>query len=174
MPTIISIRWLNKDQDQATDIPLVSISCLILHIKFILFFRAFESFGVYFAIMLSVARKIFSFLLILCFIIVSFTYAFFILLKPKFELSKDDLGNLTDPNNPWNNTDRYILILDEKNNLTIYKEPDDTNLFSNYYNSLLATYLFLTGIIISIFIITNFSFSFVLILNLLINMSTLQ
>src|SRR6266540_3827434 len=65
---------------------LITISCLISDIKFILFLRAFESFGIYFAIMLAVARKIFSFLLILFLIILSFAHAFFILLKPSYYL----------------------------------------------------------------------------------------
>ncbi|CAG8731089.1 8776_t:CDS:2, partial [Funneliformis caledonium] len=52
------------------------------------------------------------------------------------------------PNNPWNLTDKYYQVIDEKiiSNVTFFKEPDEyTNLFSNYANSLLAMSLFLTG-----------------------------
>jgi len=147
LPTYTSILWYKNG---VIDISLVSISCLILEIKFILFFRAFESFGVYFAIMLGVARKISSFLFILFLIIISFAHAFIILLEPKSPFSEDDLGNLTDPNNPWSLTDKYYQVSDGKinSNFTLFKVPDEyTNLFSNYANSLLAMYLFLTGIL---------------------------
>ncbi len=139
------------------EIPLISlntISCLMLDIKFIFFFRAFESFGIYFAIMISVARKIISFLFILFLIIVSFAHAFFVLLKPQEEFSEVELGNLLDSNNPWSLTDKYHQVLNGtiNSNLTLYKEPDEyTNLFSSYPDSLLAMYLFLTGIIIEIY-----------------------
>ncbi len=62
--------------------PLIAISCFILYIKFILFLRAIEAFGIYFTIMISVARKIFSFLVILFLIILSFASAFLELLHP--------------------------------------------------------------------------------------------
>ncbi|CAI2188900.1 11697_t:CDS:2, partial [Funneliformis geosporum] len=59
------------------------------------------------------------------------------------------LGNLADPNNPWNLTDKYYQVDRDGNiinNMTIYKIPDEyTNLFSNYSNSLLAMSIFLTG-----------------------------
>ncbi|CAG8715026.1 4828_t:CDS:2, partial [Funneliformis mosseae] len=88
LPTYTSMLWYKYGEINTS---LVSISCLILEMKFILFFRTFESFGVYFAI----------------------------ILKPTSPFSENDLGNLTEPNNPWT--------------------PDEyTNLFSNYANSLLA------------------------------------
>src|SRR6266498_6090984 len=77
LPTYTSIFWY---KNRVIDTYLVSISCLILEIKFILFFQAVESFGVYFAIILGVVRKISSFLFILFLIIVSFAHAFIILL----------------------------------------------------------------------------------------------
>ena len=95
LPTITSILLLTTENGndyykyyiEHKDLrPWITISCLILDIKFILFLRAFESFGIYFAIMLAVARKIFSFLLILFLIILSFAHAFFILLKPSYYL----------------------------------------------------------------------------------------
>ncbi|CAG8568613.1 16031_t:CDS:2 [Funneliformis caledonium] len=146
IPTCTSILWYKNQDNDITF--LVSISCLILEMKFILFFRAFEPFGVYFAIMLGVARKIFSFLFILVLITLSFAHAFMLLLKPKSPFNEEDLGNINEPNNPWNLTDRFFQVSDGKinRNMTLFKVPDDyTNLFSNYPNSLLAMSIFLTG-----------------------------
>ncbi|PKY61887.1 hypothetical protein RhiirA4_487491, partial [Rhizophagus irregularis] len=66
--------------------------------------KAFEYFGVYFAIIISVGKKIFSFLLVLFIIIISFAHAFYILLSPKSEISLEqyNTNNNDDPNNPWN------------------------------------------------------------------------
>jgi hypothetical protein len=127
---------------------LISISCLLLDIKFLLFFRAFETFGIYFAIIIGVGRRIFSFLFILFLIIVSFAHSFFILLEPKFEFSENDQGDLTDPNNPWVLTPKYHQYSGENIELKAFlvQEPDEyTNLFSSYAKSLLAVYLFLIG-----------------------------
>ncbi|RGB27822.1 hypothetical protein C1646_768604 [Rhizophagus diaphanus] len=51
--TIASIYWIKYD-----DIPdwALSISCILLDLKFLLFFRIFEYFGVYFAIIFGVAK----------------------------------------------------------------------------------------------------------------------
>ncbi|CAG8502841.1 8149_t:CDS:2 [Funneliformis mosseae] len=147
IPTTTSIIWYKYEDKDITF--LVSISCLILEMKFILFFRAFEPFGVYFAIMLGVARKIFSFLFILVLITLSFAHAFMLLLKPKSPFIEEDLGDINEPNNPWNLTDRFFQVFSDgkiNRNMTLFKVPDEyTNLFSNYPNSLLAMSIFLTG-----------------------------
>jgi len=118
--------------------PLIAISCFILYIKFILFLRAIEAFGIYFTIMISVARKIFSFLVILFLIILSFASAFLELLHPA--------SNIEDKNIEWDLTDTYDDNKDEPN-ITLYKKPDKyTYLFRDISGSLLAIYLFLTGI----------------------------
>ncbi|CAI2172269.1 2740_t:CDS:2 [Funneliformis geosporum] len=118
LPTVTSIIWYKNGVINPS---LYSISCLILEMKFILFLRAFEPFGVYFAIILG----------------------------PTSYFSEDNLGNLTEPNNPWSLTDKYYQVDRDGNinkNMTIYKVPDNyTNLFSNYANSLLAMSIFLTG-----------------------------
>jgi hypothetical protein len=107
-------------------------------------------FGIYFAIIIGVGRRIFSFLLILFLIIISFAHSLLILLEPKFEFSENDQGDLKDPNNPWVLTTKYHQISDNGTispNAVLVQEPDEyTNLFSNYANSLLAVYLFLIGI----------------------------
>ncbi|GBC10634.1 hypothetical protein RclHR1_00980011 [Rhizophagus clarus] len=77
-PIITSYFWVyNHDV-----IPnwAISLSCLFLNIKFLLFFRAFESFGIYFAIIFGVIRRVFSFLVILVIIIASFALSFHLLL----------------------------------------------------------------------------------------------
>ncbi|PKY29596.1 hypothetical protein RhiirB3_484012 [Rhizophagus irregularis] len=100
--------------------------------KFLLFFRALESFGVYFVIIISVAKKISSFLIVLIIIIVSFAHAFFILLKPRdiYSLTEQPPADNDDPNNPWK-------LEDKPNN--------NTNLFTNYGTSLFSMYLYLIG-----------------------------
>ncbi|PKY47107.1 hypothetical protein RhiirA4_444674 [Rhizophagus irregularis] len=148
LPTITSIIWLRAPEINVTS--LASISCLLLDIKFLLFFRAFETFGIYFAIIIGVGRRIFSFLFILFLIIISFAHAFFILLEPKLdEFSENNPGDLNDSNNPWVLTTKYHQISEDGKinpNAVLVQEPDEyTNLFSNYANSLLAVYLFLIG-----------------------------
>jgi hypothetical protein len=119
----------------------------LLDIKFLLFFRAFESFGIYFAIIIGVAKRIISFLFIILIILISFAHAFFILLEPKSNFSESEQDDL---NNPWSLTKKYHQVLAENGNITknatLIEEPDNnTNLFSSYPNSLLSMYLFLTG-----------------------------
>ena len=87
---------------------MVSISCLLLELKFLLFFRAFKSFGFYFIIIIDVAKKICSFLIVLLIILLSFAHAFWVLLKPSQNFSLDDppnTNNNNDPNDPWKLTD---------------------------------------------------------------------
>ncbi|PKC68123.1 hypothetical protein RhiirA1_457553 [Rhizophagus irregularis] len=153
LPTITSCYWIyNNDNNITIDEnimrPLFSISCLLLDIKFLLFFRVFESFGIYFAIIIGVGRRIFWFLFILFLIIISFAHAFFVLLKPNSEFSKNNQGDPNDDNNPWVLTPKLHSISKngEDSNAIYVQEPDEyTNLFSNYPNSILSMYLFLTG-----------------------------
>src|SRR5580698_4049258 len=105
LPIITSIHWLQSSDINDIDnqiIQLSSFSCLFLDMKFLLFFRAFEYFGVYFAIIISVAKQIISFLVVLFVIIIGFAHAFYILLIPRSDFSLDG-GTINDePNNPWN------------------------------------------------------------------------
>src|SRR6266511_2217863 len=115
----------------------ISISCLFLDIKFLLFFRAFESFGIYFAIIISVAKQIVYFLVVLFIIIISFAHAFYILLSPTDpDLSFEKRINNNDPNNPWNMAPTYNKVLDDG---TIDSKPfitqppsENTNMFIDY------------------------------------------
>jgi hypothetical protein len=136
-----------KDMDYIKAIS--AVSCLLLDIKFLLFFRAFESFGIYFAIIIGVAKRIISFLFIILIILLGFAHAFFILLEPKSNFSESEWGDLNDSNNPWSLTKKYHQVSEDGNmskNAILIEEPDkSTNLFSNYPNSILSMYLFLTG-----------------------------
>ncbi|RIA87805.1 hypothetical protein C1645_827225 [Glomus cerebriforme] len=148
LPMYTSIYWL-RTNDMDRIIPLLSFSCLFLDVKFLLFFRAFERFGVYFAIMISVAEQIIYFLVLLFIIIISFAHAFFILLLPRFEFSLDQRTNNNDPNNPWNLAPAYSKILDDgtmdPNQYIIQPPNENTNMFTNFGTALFATYKFLTG-----------------------------
>ena len=153
LPTYTSIYWLQiSDKNDDYLIQLLSFSCLFLDIKFLLFFRAFEYFGVYFAIIISVGKEIISFLVVIFIIVISFAHAFYILLSPKSEYSFEEPKiNDDDSNNPWNISPMYKLfnngIIDS--NQYIIQQPDEnTNMFINYKTSLLAMFLFLTGMFI--------------------------
>jgi hypothetical protein len=79
LPIYTSIYWLQINNMNDKPISLLSFLCLFLDLKFLLFFRAFEYFGVYFAIIISVAKEIVSFLVLLFIIILSFAHTFYIL-----------------------------------------------------------------------------------------------
>jgi hypothetical protein len=146
LPIYTSIYWL---QTNDRNVQLLSFSCLFLDIKFLLFFRVFESFGVYFAIISSVAKKIFSFLVVLLIIIISFAHAFFILLSPKSDVSFEKYTKNDDPNNPWNIAPSYNQIFEngtiDSNPFIIQPPNENTNMFIDYRTALFAMYLFLTG-----------------------------
>ena len=127
---------------------LISLSNLMLDLKFALFLRVFKYFGKYFAIIIGVAKKIFSFLVILFIIIISFSHAFYIILKPRHGLDSPDLE---DPNNPWSLTIRYYTYLTSNNSISsnspyLVQGPDNnTNMFMGFKSSIFAIYKFLTG-----------------------------
>ncbi|POG63094.1 hypothetical protein GLOIN_2v1689760, partial [Rhizophagus irregularis DAOM 181602=DAOM 197198] len=110
----------------------------------------FESFGVYFAIIISVGNQIISFLVVLLIIIISFAHAFFILLSPEPGFSFEKYINSNDPNNPWNLAPTYSKVLDDgttdSNPYIIQKPDENTNMFIDYRTALFAMYLLLTGI----------------------------
>src|ERR1043165_435986 len=127
LSTYTSVHWLCYNE---VDPFLLSISCLLLDFKFLLFFRAFEVFGVYFVIIISVARSIFSFLFILFIILISFAHAFFILLKPKPDYSLNEPTNYDDSNDPWSLTDSFYQIENGKissNPIFVQKPDKNTN-----------------------------------------------
>jgi hypothetical protein len=119
---ITSIYWLIYGKPPLW---IIAFSNLLLNIKFLLFFRVFESFGIYFVLIIGVAKKVFPFLIVLFLIISGFAHAFFILLKP----NKNDDDNSINP-------DGTTLIQSPNSN---------TNMFSLFPTSLLAMYLLLIG-----------------------------
>ncbi|PKY40909.1 hypothetical protein RhiirA4_539200 [Rhizophagus irregularis] len=89
LPIITSIIWLiNKSQP----LWLMAISIILLSFKFLLFFRVIESFGIYFAIIIGVAKRVFPFLVLLFFIVLGYAQAFFIVLKSN--ITNDGSDNL--------------------------------------------------------------------------------
>src|SRR5437868_2956956 len=110
-PICTSFYCLRTNNDG--NVWLLAFSCLFLDLKFLLFFRAFESFGVYFAIIISVGKQIISFLVVLLIIIMSFAHAFHILLSPRTPVSFDnpiDFNTNNDEFNPWNVASTYKLV----------------------------------------------------------------
>ncbi|PKY47715.1 hypothetical protein RhiirA4_544152 [Rhizophagus irregularis] len=147
-----SIYWLQtNDKNNNYLITLLSFSCLFLDIKFLLFFRALDYFGEYFAIIINVGKRIFSFLIVLFIIIISFAHSFYILLSPRSEFSLKQYNiNSDDPNNPWKLAPSYNQIIDNNGNInsnpSMIQIPDkNTNMFTDIRTSLFAMYLFLTG-----------------------------
>ncbi|PKY29121.1 hypothetical protein RhiirB3_445628 [Rhizophagus irregularis] len=146
LPIYTSIYWLQTDK---RNIELLSFTCLFLDIKFLLFFRVFESFGIYFAIIISVGKQIISFLVVLLIIIISFAHAFYILLSPKTNITFNEFLHNNDSNNPWNIVPTYIQVFENgtnNSNPILIQQPDgNTNMFVNFKTALFAMYLFLTG-----------------------------
>ncbi|CAG8506128.1 2650_t:CDS:2 [Scutellospora calospora] len=132
LPTISSIIWLQRNVIPTS---MATISILLLEIKFLLFFRAIEFSGVYFAMILKVAQKSFSFLVILGLVIFAFAHSLHILLR----YSTD----------PWNSTTTYNAIepdgtIDENSSL-IEPSTTSTNMFMSIGSSISAVFIMLTG-----------------------------
>ncbi|GBB88609.1 hypothetical protein RclHR1_15180002 [Rhizophagus clarus] len=109
----------------------------------------FESFGIYFAIIISVGKQIISFFVVLLIIIISFAHAFYISLLPRsnFSFEKRTINN--DPNNPWNIVPSYNQVFENRTidpNPFIIQPPNrNTNMFVDFRTALFAMYKFLTG-----------------------------
>src|ERR1043165_7969567 len=147
LPIITSVYWLiNRRQS----LEMTAISILLLNFKFLMFFRVFQSYGKYFAIILGVAKDISPFLVVLFFLVLGFGSAFFIILQPTKVFSFDNPAFNDDKNNPWNLAAKYNSINPDgtiSSNPTLLQTPDsNTNMFRMFPSSLLATYFFLTGV----------------------------
>jgi hypothetical protein len=131
----------------------MAISIILLSFKFLLFFRVFKSFGIYFAIIIGVAKKVFPFLVLLFFIILGYAQAFFIILRP---------NSINDDNDPQNLATKYDFVNSDgtiNNTTSIIQEPDsNTNLFNWFPTSLLAVYNLLTGNNLFFYLFTSFFF----------------
>ncbi|KAF0558233.1 transient receptor potential cation channel subfamily a member 1-like [Gigaspora margarita] len=145
VPTIISILWLHN---KFLPIWAITIAVCLLEIKFLLFFRVIEHFGIYFAIMIGVAKKVFSFLVVLGIMVLVFAHSLHLLLRPTSEYSYDQPSFTDDANNPWNLVSTYKFISPNgtvDKSLLIETPDDSTNLFSLFSTSILAVYFMLTG-----------------------------
>uniref|UniRef100_U9TU87 Ion transport domain-containing protein n=1 Tax=Rhizophagus irregularis (strain DAOM 181602 / DAOM 197198 / MUCL 43194) TaxID=747089 RepID=U9TU87_RHIID len=100
--------------------------------------------------MISVGKKISSFLVVLFIIIISFAHTFYILLSPKsnFSFEKKNTNN-DDPNNPWNIAPAYYQLFDNgtvnQNQYMIQLPDGNTNMFVDFGTAIFAMYLFLIG-----------------------------
>ncbi|GBB89835.1 hypothetical protein RclHR1_16670003 [Rhizophagus clarus] len=104
-----------------------------------LFGKVIESYGIYFAIIIGVANKVFPFLVLLFFIVLGYAQAFFIVLRS---------NSINDDNDPRNVATKYDFVNPNGtiSNSTIIQDPDsNTNLFNWFPTSLLAVYKLLTG-----------------------------
>ncbi|CAG8559776.1 5226_t:CDS:2, partial [Funneliformis caledonium] len=146
LPVYTAIFWLCREKPQ---LALISISNLFLHFKFITFLRALDYFGSHFTIIVGVARRILSFLLILFLFLIGFAHAFYIILTPNEIYDMNHPVKNDDPNNPWNLVDQYQSVSPDNtisSEIAYIKQPDsNVNQFATYKTSLLAMYLFLTG-----------------------------
>ncbi|CAJ0850367.1 13740_t:CDS:2 [Entrophospora sp. SA101] len=97
---VTSILWLHYNSPPP--VQLISASNLLLDLRLMLFLRVFKNFGAYFAIIIGVAKKVFWFLIIIMIIILSFSHAFYLLLKPNQDVALDYPDFNDDSNNPWN------------------------------------------------------------------------
>ncbi|KAF0562121.1 transient receptor potential cation channel subfamily V member 4-like [Gigaspora margarita] len=147
-PVVISIYWLLNGPP-----PLwaPSLSCLFLDIKFLFYLRAFEYFGVYFAIITGVAQTAFSYLIVLGMIILAFAHALYILLQ---ETSKNIGSNDV-------NTDLYTSF--------------DTSLLAVYLlmtgdNSSLSTWDYHTNRVLVLLMVAFSFFTVIYLLNLFIGL----
>ncbi|RIB30287.1 hypothetical protein C2G38_2136427 [Gigaspora rosea] len=113
-PTLTSIDWL---QSSTTPIWAITISILLLELKFITFFRAIEFGGTHWVMIIGVIQHSLSFFVIIGFIMFAFAHSLHILLR-----------QTTDTSNDLNNS-----------------EESDTNMFTNLDTAYLAVYMMLTG-----------------------------
>ncbi|KAF0388239.1 transient receptor potential cation channel subfamily a member 1-like [Gigaspora margarita] len=144
-PTITSIIWLH---DITLPVWIITISVFLLEIRFLLFFRVLKYFGTYFAIMIGVAQKIFSFLAVLGILVLAFAHSLHILLRPTTEYSYNQPSYTNDINNPWNLVSTYKFISSNSTveGSSLFEIPDNnTNMFALFSTSLLAVYFMLTG-----------------------------
>src|SRR5436190_21537194 len=92
LPINTSIYWLRTNDRNELIVNLLSYSCLFLDLKLLLFFRVFKSYGRYFAIIISVAKRVYIFLIVFrTIIMLSFSHAFHILLSPRLRYSLDEI-----------------------------------------------------------------------------------
>ncbi|RIB15824.1 hypothetical protein C2G38_1554195 [Gigaspora rosea] len=126
----------------------LTITVLLVELKFLFYLRAMEYFGTYFAIMVGVAKRIFSFIVVLGIIVFAFAHSLHILLRPTTDFSYDQPSYTDDVNNPWNLAARYQSISSNGTieNETFIETPDaNINMFALFSTAIIAVYFMLTG-----------------------------
>ena|SRR5436305_882498 len=113
---------------------VTAFSALLLNFKFLTFFRAFQSYGKYFAIIIGVAKEISPFLVVLFIIIFGFAYAFYVTLGPYNPSDLATTFNSVDPDGIISSSPTLVQSVDS-----------NTNMFNWLPTAILAMYLFLTG-----------------------------
>ena len=96
---------------------------------------------------ISVAKQISYFIILLLIIVMGFAHAFYILLKPKINYSLDIYAKDDDPNNPWNMVSSYNQLHDDSvdPNFMIELPDKNTKVFSNYGTALFTSYKHITS-----------------------------
>ena len=139
------IFWYKYSYDYDMVKEIGAFTNLLFYLKFLLFFRVFQSFGIYFAIIIGVAKKVFPFLMVLFFILLGFAHAFFNILRNDDPFSEPPVID-NNSHNSWNLETKYYTIYP---NNTIEKNPvfveSSPSVFKNFGNSLLSMYLILLG-----------------------------
>ncbi|CAG8525662.1 9688_t:CDS:2 [Scutellospora calospora] len=116
VPVITSINWL---QSSIMPVSAVTISILLLELRFITFFRPIEFFGAYWAMIIGVIENSYSFFIIIGLIMFAFAHSLLILLRPTINALDTSISEeLLDTN---------------------------TNMFVNLNTAFLAVYMMLTG-----------------------------
>ncbi|PKY38360.1 hypothetical protein RhiirA4_451339 [Rhizophagus irregularis] len=151
LPIYTSIYWLQMNNMNDKPISLLSFSCLFLDLKFLLFFRAFEYFGVYFAIIISVAKEIVSFLVLLFIIILSFAHAFYILSD-----SSLDTPSINNDNQLFENDSNPSLIHFKTSLFTMYQLLTGDSNTSTISNTPLVILIVIFSIMIVIYLMNLF------------------
>ncbi|KAF0554422.1 transient receptor potential cation channel subfamily a member 1-like [Gigaspora margarita] len=118
-PIITSLNWL---QSSTASIWAITVSILLLELKFITFFRAIKFGGTHWAMIIRVIQNSLSFFVIIGFIIFAFAHSLYVLLRS----TTDAINNSND------------------------SKELNTNMFMNLNTAFLATYMMLIGDLSSI------------------------
>lgn len=118
---------------------IIAISNLLLYFKLLLFLRVFKSFGIYFAIIIGVPKKVFPFLVVLLFVFLGFAHAFFTLLRATDPSS--DSSSTSNPS-PTSNPSSTLNSTPTSNSSST---DDNKDKFNEFGSSLLTIFYILIG-----------------------------
>ncbi|CAB4444874.1 unnamed protein product [Rhizophagus irregularis] len=118
---------------------IIAISNLLLYFKLLLFLRVFKSFGIYFAIIIGIPKKVFPFLVVLLFVFLGFAHAFFTLLRATDPSS--DSSSTSNPS-PTSNPSSTLNSTPTSNSSS---SDDNKDKFNEFGSSLLTIFYILIG-----------------------------